>query len=96
MDNREIFSLDDFVNYFDAKGLQKSNPVFNKDKLDWFNGYYIRQKSEAELNELLKPFLPNKVDEKVLQQVIPLIKERIKKLSEFESFAGFFFHTTFS
>lgn len=90
-DNREIFSLQDFVDYFDSKGFQKSNPIFNRDKLDWFNGYYIRQKSDIELSELLKPFLPQNADKDKLRKITPLIKDRIKKLSDFNSFAGFFF-----
>jgi len=90
-DNQELFDLKEFVKTFDEKGFQKSNPVFNRNKLDWFNGFYIRQKSDDELIELLKPYLPDKADEKTLTEVIPLIKERIKKLSDFGSFAGFFF-----
>ena len=61
------------------------------DKLDWFNGYYIRQKSDEELLGLLKPFVPKGAGEEKLKKVIPLIKDRIKKLSDFDSFAGFFF-----
>lgn len=39
-DNRELFTLDQFVKAFDPKGFQKSNPVFNKEKLNWFNDQY--------------------------------------------------------
>lgn len=90
-DNRELFTLDEFVKAFDPKGFQKSNPIFNKEKLDWFNGEYIRQKSDTELLELLKPFTPKNADKAKLMQIIPLIKDRIKKLSDFDPFAGFFF-----
>ena len=90
-DNREIFSLSEFVETFDPAGFQTSNPIFNRDKLDWFNGHYIRQKSDEELLELFKPFVPKDASEEKLKKVIPLIKDRIKKLSDFESFAGFFF-----
>lgn len=91
-DNRELFSLDNFVEFFDQDGVQKANPTFNSDKLDWFNGEYIRQKSDGELLKLLVPFVSNDVDEEKLKQIVPLIKDRIKKLSDFEPFAGFFFH----
>ena len=90
-DNRELFTLPEFVEEFDPSGFQTSNPIFNRDKLDWFNGQYIRQKSDGELLKLLKPFVPEGVDEAKLRKVIPLIKDRIKKLSDFDSFAGFFF-----
>lgn len=91
-DNKELFTLEEFVEAFDPSGFQKANPVFNKKKLDWFNGYYIRQKKDEELIKLLKEgFLPKDVDMKLLPKIIPLIKERITKLSDFSSFAGFFF-----
>ncbi len=90
-DNREQFSLPEFVKAFDINGFQEANPRFLKDKLDWFNGYYIRQKSDDELLKLLKPFVPENADEEKLKDIIRLIKDRIKKLSDFDSFAGFFF-----
>ena len=89
-DDREVFSLEEFVETFDPNGFQKSNPVFNRVKLDWFNGHYLRQKSDTEITKLLLEFAP-KVDEKLVGQITPLIKERINKLSDFESLAGFFF-----
>lgn len=90
-DNREIFSLEDFVKNFDESGFQKANPVFNREKLDWFNGYYIRQKSDSELVKLIKPFAPVNAETGILKKFVPLIKDRIKKLSDFNSLARFFF-----
>ncbi len=91
-DNKELFTLEEFVKVFNPSGFQKANPVFNKKKLDWFNGYYIRQKTDKELTELLKKgFLPENTNMELLSKIIPLVKERITKLSDFSSFAGFFF-----
>jgi glutamyl-tRNA synthetase len=90
-DNRELFTLQDFVDNFASGQLQTSNPVFNRKKLDWFNGIYIRQKTDEELISLLQPFLPHGTNEETLKKVIPLIKERTTKLSDFVPFAGFFF-----
>jgi glutamyl-tRNA synthetase len=90
--NQEIFSLEDFVKEFHKGNIQTSNAVFNTKKLDWFNGYYIRQKTDEELINLLKDgFLPKNANMELLAKIIPLIKERIVKLSDFSSFAGFFF-----
>ncbi len=90
-DNQELFSLEEFVKKFDINGFQSANPRFFRDKLDWFNGHYIRQKSDEELKELFKPFVPEKADESMVSKVIPLIKDRVKKLSDIGSFAKFFF-----
>jgi nondiscriminating glutamyl-tRNA synthetase len=90
-DNRELFSLKEFVEYFSKGSLQIANPVFNRKKLDWFNGQYIRAKTDEEFLELIKPFVPKEADEDTLKKIVPLIKDRMTKLSEFSSFAGFFF-----
>ena len=88
-DNREIFSLDDFVKEFLKGNLQVANPVFNRKKLDWFNGYYLRRKTEAELLDLLKPYVPKKMDLDTVAKTIPLVKERMIKLSDYPSLVEF-------
>lgn len=89
-DNRELFTLPEFVKHFDIGGFQEANPRFLTDKLDWMNGEYIRQKSDEEFLDLTKSYLKN-YDISTYRKVIPLIKDRIKKLSEVDNFAGFFF-----
>ncbi|KKP38340.1 glutamate--tRNA ligase [Candidatus Woesebacteria bacterium GWC2_33_12] len=84
--NQELFNLNSFVKDFDQKGFQKSNPVFNREKLDWFNGDYIRKLSTEELIQKLN--LENTAKNK---SIVGLIQGRIKKLSDFNSLANFFF-----
>ena len=48
---REIYSLDEFTALFDVKDFNKSNPVFNREKLLWFNKEYIKAKSPSELKD---------------------------------------------
>ena len=102
-DNREIFSLPEFVENFQKGSLQIANPIFNRKKLDWFNGYYIRQKSDSELRSVIAGFSlrqkksviagfslrQNRVNEDILAKAIPLVKDRIVKLSDFSSLASF-------
>jgi len=89
-DNRELFSLDEFVQYFDPKGFQKANPMFLFNKLDWFNGHYIRQKTDTELTQIVKPYVKNSITNTKLTQIIPLIKERLIKLSDINSLSEYF------
>ncbi len=91
-DNREMFTLADFVESFNENGFQKSNPVFNIQKLDWFNGQYIRQKSDEELADLFSGYAPVGADPALVKKITPLVKDRIKKLSDFKNIAGFFFN----
>ena len=90
-DNRELFSLEEFVKAFDPKGLQQSNPVFNRDKLDWFNGHYIRKMPDSELANMVMPFAPKGVVKDEITSIVSLVKDRIRKLSDFSSLAvGYF------
>ena len=84
-----MFTLSEFVKVFDRSGFQKSNPVFNRDKLDWFNGEYIRKLDTDRLETLIFDFYDKKYPKDLITKVTPLIKDRITKLSEFESLAGF-------
>lgn len=89
-DNREMFTLDEFVKEFSLEHLHKKSPSFDRNKLDYFNGVYIRQKSVEELSKLLKPFIPKATD-KILMQIIPLIHDRIKTLKEAAAITKFLF-----
>lgn len=90
-DNRELYTLDQFVEAFDSRGFQKANPVFNREKLDWFNGEYIRLTQNEELAKLLFPYVPKEGDKELILKIVPIIKERIVKLSDFPKLCGFFF-----
>lgn len=91
-DNRELFTLEEFVKVFDSKGLQKANPIFNKDKLDWFNGEYIRQLSDESLNAKFQMTNAKfaKLNKEKQTQITRLVKDRVKKLSDLETLAKFF------
>ena len=54
---KEILSLEEMIKKFEIKDLRTSAAVFDIAKLDYFNGYYIRQKSLDELAELCLPYL---------------------------------------
>lgn len=90
-DNRELFTLREFVDNFQKGNLQIANPVFNRRKLDWFNGVYLRQKSDKELLGLIEEFAPRGAKTSLINKTIPLVKERITKLSDYRALAGFFF-----
>jgi len=78
---KDIFSLKEYLKYFDLKDVSPASPAFDLIKLEWMNGVYIRSKKDGELVKLIKPFLPQ-MSESQIQLAVPLIKERIKKFSE--------------
>ncbi len=89
-DGRDIYSLEELVSLFKLEKLNKSPAVFDYQKLEWFNGQYIRQKSDEELAGLLRPYLIEAgiraVDDPKADRIelaaMPLIKERLKFLSD--------------
>ena len=54
---KEIYSLNDLIKDFSLAKIQKAGAIFNPEKLDWINGFYIRKKSLADLTEILVPYL---------------------------------------
>lgn len=91
-DNRELYTLDEFVKEFNINGFQDANPRFFRDKLDWFNGQYIRKMSDDELVNNFEKLSPNfeKLPSEKKLVITKLLKDRIKKLIDFKDLAKFF------
>ena len=89
-DDREFFTLDEFVQAFNTDHLHKKSPIFDRKKLDYLNGYYLRQKTDDELFALFKKYLPQATDEQI-KVLVPVLKERIVKLSDLVSQTKFLF-----
>jgi len=87
-EEKEIFSEKEFLKYFDLKDVQPVAPVFDIEKLEWMNGVYIRRKSDSDLVKDLRPFL-TKMSNDQIKQAVPLIKDRIKRLSEVKDMLEF-------
>jgi glutamyl-tRNA synthetase len=77
---QEIFSFDELVGAFDIARVQRSNAMFDWDKLDWINRQYIRALPDDELASRLEPFLPGLSPETV-RAAAPALKERLPRLS---------------
>ena len=96
-DEREIYSLASLAREFSLEKVQKGGAIFNLKRLDFLNGFYIRQKSIDRLAQLCLPylikaglvkkgFLPDS-----LKEIVSLYQERLKKLSEIVELTDFFF-----
>lgn len=94
-DNREMFTLEEFVNVFDDSGLQKSNPVFNRKKLDWMNGEYIRMLDKNDLKERFEERNTDfaAMEEKDKDLLTELLQTRISKINDIDDMISFFFNT---
>ncbi len=90
-EDREILSKEEIIKFFEIKDINKSAAAWNEQKLDWINGEYIRSLSDDELFNRMDEFLPKDWKKEKVKKLIPLVKERIKKLSEFLELTNFIF-----
>ena len=87
---QDLFTLDDFVQQFSVERLNKKPVAFDRKKLDFLNGHYIRLKTNEELFVYFQKFLPlAPVD--TINQLIPILKERLVKFSDLVSQTKFLF-----
>lgn len=96
--DKEIFSLEELIKEFDLSKVQKSGAIFNVEKLDWLNGYYLRQLPLDELAKRAVPFLEkenliggNHYDFEYLKKILALEQPRLKKLGEIGERVSYFF-----
>jgi len=90
-DEKEIFDKEEFKKVFTLERVSPVGPAFDPKKLEWMNGQYIMKLSDAELKEKLLHFYSDKkLDESFVEKTVPLIKERIKTLSDYAPLISFF------
>lgn len=88
-DSREFFTKQELENLYSQGKLNKAPAKFSISKLRWFNAHYIRLHSKESLAKLLLPYFIAKnwlshsqEDFLALQQLVPLIQERLEVLSD--------------
>lgn len=90
-DNQEIYDKSGMINYFSLDRMIDHPAAWNQQKLDWLSGEYIRQMSDEELANRLEEFLVDHPGKEIIKEIVPLVKERMKKLSDFISLTTWFF-----
>lgn len=98
-DRTELLSRQELVKQFSLERVGKTPAIFNKEKLEWMNGVYLRRLSPEQFVHHAMPFLdrdlPESVrrplDEVYVGHVLSLIQERAKTLAEIPHLASFFF-----
>lgn len=82
---QEIYDLESLIKKFDLHRLTKAGAIFNLEKLDWLNGYYIRHKKIKELTKLCLPFLKSLkpgINLDLAKKIVAIERERLKKLTD--------------
>jgi glutamyl-tRNA synthetase len=97
----EIFSDHELIRLFGLEGISRSDAVFDRAKLDWFNTEYIRAYPAEKLLPLIREewrkagFEPEHTDRDWLLSTINLLKPRARSLKDFATSFRAFFTDTF-
>jgi len=93
-EEREEFSLDEFIAAFEPEAINTTSPVFDLTKLEWLNGVYIRNLGRNELARRIAAtsrLARGAADEELVRHIVPLVRERLKRLTDFDELCEFFF-----
>ncbi len=99
-DDQEIFSMQELVECFSLERVNKAGAVFNKEKLDWMNGMYLRNLSDEEFLGLaldkLKKIGYDTGDDSKNKAIVLSFKERITTINDLKEKASLFFEDEIS
>jgi glutamyl-tRNA synthetase len=98
-DRTELLPRPELMAHFSLDRVGKTGAIFNKEKLEWMNGVYLRRLSLAEFAHQAIRFLDRDLPESVnrplngdyVGRVLALIQERARTLAEVPHLAAFFF-----
>ena len=98
----EMFSRQDLIEKFSLERVNATPAVFNREKLEWMNGQYLRAMAPAERAARVRAYLaergrlPERADvDEFLERATAAVGERLKTLADVEGYAGFAFSDSF-
>ena len=96
-DEREIFTLTEAAEIFELDRVSKSAAVFDIQRLNWFNGHYIRSLPLPIITDRAMPYLQDLgVDQftrEELEHLVASVRDGLALLSEITEAARFYFDT---
>jgi glutamyl-tRNA synthetase len=100
----EIFTLDELIERFDLSRVHQGGAVFDRERLEWLDGQWIRRLSTDDLVVRMAPFLAadlallratgaevREPSEGDLRALVPLVQERLPVLGAIGSLVDFIF-----
>lgn len=80
--SKDIIGREEMIKEFELEKVHKAGAIFDVKKLNWINSQYIRKLSPAEFKKVVDmPDIPD--------AAVPLITERLEKLSDVQNFSYF-------
>ncbi len=93
---QEVFTIDELVEKFSLDRVQRSGARFDEQRLLWLNGQHIRRLSVEELSSRVESFWPENAasaSDTYKKQVLELIQDRLKALTDLPQSSSYFFET---
>ena len=96
----DVLALEEIVERFDLEAVQKGGAVFDRVRMEWLNGQWIRRLADDDLVDRLAPFLEadwaaGRIDRNPTRDeiaaVLPLVRERLPVLGAVGDLVGFVF-----
>ena len=89
---REIFTMQEFAEIFDIKGISKSPAIFDIEKLKYFNAEYIRAMSPEAFAKAAEPFIRQAVKNPDIDPaaIAALLQQRTEVLTDIPEKLDFF------
>ncbi|AKN29757.1 glutamyl-tRNA synthetase [Clostridium carboxidivorans P7] len=88
---KEIFTIDELVETFNYKNINKSPAIFDDVKLRWMNGEYIKKLPLEEFHKLALPYYKKVITKDLdFTKISPLLQTRVEVLNEIPDMVDFF------
>ncbi len=93
--DQEIFTKEELIEKFTLDNVGKSAAVFNEEKLEWLNSWYIKNDPPEKIGKLVLPLLKEKgfnieIDEKLIK-IIKELSQRAKTLLDIADTIDYFY-----
>ncbi len=101
--NKEILTMEELIEEFSFERVSKTGGIFDKEKLDWVNGHYIRSYDLDKLTKIAIPFLKEAgyIDDKFAEEkyewlkiLVETVREGLSNVSEIVDAVDIFFRDT--
>jgi glutamyl-tRNA synthetase len=99
--SKEIMDDRALIDLFDLSGIAKSNAIFDRGKLDWFNSEYIRACPAVQLLPLIEEewkkvdLIPFQTSRDAMAATMDLVKPRARNLKDFTTLFRAYFSDSF-
>ncbi|HIC45119.1 MAG TPA: glutamate--tRNA ligase [Sulfurimonas sp.] len=80
--DQEIFSMEEMLELFSPKDINKSASIYNPEKLDWLNAHYLKNMSNTELATALEAYDIVLTSHDKKEILLDAVKERAKTLKD--------------